>query len=61
MKAPELLSELRTYLAPQSDLHVLLLFLADRIVEARLADGGRIVDSTDCKQWLQELAKEARG
>lgn len=61
MKAFDLLSELRIFLVPQPDLHVLLNFLADRVYVARLSNGHQLQDATDFKQWLQELAKEAKG
>jgi hypothetical protein len=32
-------------------------YLADQVYEARLADGQRLLDATDFKAWLRELAE----
>ena len=58
MTAAELISDLQA-LGPQ-DLGVLLHYLADHLEEARMANGGRLIDQIDFKQWLQELAEAAR-
>lgn len=54
----DLLADLR--LAGPQEFSVVLNFLADRVYEARLKDGRRLRDAMDFKQWLEELAEEAR-
>ena len=38
---------------------LLLRALAARTLTARLSTGARVLDATDCKKWLVELADQA--
>lgn len=38
----------------------LLRYLADHIVEAELCNGSRVMDATDCKEWLRQIADSLR-
>lgn len=40
---------------------MLLRALAAGILTARLSTGARVLDATDCKKWLVELADQAEG
>ncbi len=40
---------------------LLLRALAAGILTARLSTGARVLDATDCKKWLVELADQAEG
>lgn len=54
-------AELIATCAPSSRSNVatILRYLSQQVYEAHLADGQRLRDATDFKQWLEELAKEA--
>jgi hypothetical protein len=54
----QLVSDIRQ-LGPQ-EFHVILHYLADRVQEARLRDGRRILDQIDFEQWLKECAEVAK-
>jgi hypothetical protein len=58
MTPTELIAELRE-LGPQ-DTAVIFSFLADRVLEADLANGKMLLDVTDFEAWLRELAEAAR-
>jgi hypothetical protein len=52
------IAELRE-LGPQ-DFQVVMHFLAERVYQARLADGRKLRDVLDFKQWLEELGEEGK-
>jgi hypothetical protein len=54
MKAAELIAEFKRC-GPQ-DLNVALSYIAERLYDSRLADGRRILDAMDMKQFLDECA-----
>jgi hypothetical protein len=58
MTASEIIADLRAMGA--QDVRVIFHFLANRAIEARLAEGQRICDVTDVVAWLRELAEAAR-
>jgi hypothetical protein len=59
--ARELVAELRRIIPDfhPIDLHVTLNFLAEHVYASQLKDGQRLIDATDFKAWLRELAEEA--
>lgn len=59
MTAPELIAELRA-LGGSPDAARIFLHLAEHVYEARLANGARLLDASDFKEWLVELAEEAK-
>ena len=64
MTASELIAGLRQvdpeFFAKRDEYRMLLRALANSIYRARLQSGGRLHDLIDFKQWLEELAEEAR-
>jgi hypothetical protein len=56
----ELVIELRRIIDMHTiDLHITLNFLAEHVYTSQLKDGQRLLDATDFKTWLRELAEEA--
>jgi hypothetical protein len=58
MTAKEVIDDLRA-MGPQ-DVRVIFHYLADRAIDARLAEGQRICDVSDVVAWLRELAEAAK-
>jgi hypothetical protein len=59
MTAKELIANIRgRALGAGASPRDLFNYLADQVYEARLADGQRLLDGTDFKAWLRELATE---
>lgn len=58
MTPTELVDRLKAC-GPQ-ELHIVFCYLADRAYEAELADGSKLRDASDFKQWLQELCAASR-
>jgi hypothetical protein len=60
MTAKELIANIRARaLGAGAGPRDLFNYLADQVYEARLADGQRLLDATDFKAWLRELAEAA--
>jgi|GEM_PF-6692405 len=56
--APEIAAQL-AMICPE-DLYPALKLLAAHVYQARLRNGSRVLDASDCKEWLEELAEEAK-
>lgn len=57
LTAREVIAGLALSRVRKDDARAMLLFLAGLVYSARLEDGQRLLDATDFKAWLEELAK----